>query len=289
MDDEALAERWLTFDVTANIYRVDPAVEPLDDLSELASRAGLASAREGRWTEFGPLFELEEEPYLVTVYRPSRGVQWVDSRRWQVDDGVSSLDVSDEQALEVALREIADLRLTADDEFRATKVTRLRVAAADRESLSVETRVIDVGVVLTRVLDGLDVEGQGGSIVMYLGTDLRPTGFERVARRIAEIHEPVRGWRPFDDVMAEVAEYWGRPRGRGLTVEDARLGYVELGRLQEQEFIQPAYVLSLRLADDEGGATRTVEHFVPAAVNGIGEFMPRGSGPEQAPRPDRRP
>jgi hypothetical protein len=281
MDYDELVERWRAFDVPANIYRVDPAVEPLDDVTDLAVRTGMTRARERDWTAFGPLLELEQEPYTFTVYRPSRGLQWVDTGRWQTDDGVSTMQVSDEQALAAALREVEALRLTGDDEFKPLKVTRLHAATAEKGSDDVQTRVIDVGVVLTRLLDGLEVEGQGGSIVMYLDTGLRPTGFERVARRIAEVLEPVRGWRSLDDVLSEVERYWGRRRDRGLTVEDARLGYVELGRLQAQDYLQPVYALSLRLSDDENGESRTAEHYVPAAVNGIGTLMPRDPGPQQ--------
>jgi hypothetical protein len=280
MDPDALAERWRTFDVPANIYRVDPAVEPLDDVRQLAERAGLTRAADSEWTQFGPLLELQEEPYTLTLYRPSRGIQWVDSGRWQMDDGVSTMDVSDEQAVAAALREVESLRLAGDDEFRPFKVARLNVATAEKGGDRYETRVIDVGVVLTRVLDGLEVEGQGGSIVMYLDTELRPTGFERVARRIADVHEPVRQWRPMEDVLSEVEGYWRRSRDDGLTVADVRLGYLELGRLQPQEYIQPAFALSLRLSDAENGEARTVEHYVAAAANRIGTLMADDPGPQ---------
>jgi hypothetical protein len=286
MDPDALAERWRSFDVPANIYRVDPAVEPLDDVRQLAERAGLTRAADSEWTEFGPLLELQEEPYTLTVYRPSRGIQWVDAGRWQMDDGVSTMDVPDEQAIAAALREVESLQLPGDDEFRPFRVTRLNVATAEKGGDRYETRVIDVGVVLTRVLDSLDVEGQGGSIVMYLDTELRPTGFERVARRIAEVHEPVREWRSMDDVLSEVEAYWRRSRDDGLTVDDARLGYVELGRLQAQEYIQPAFALSLRLSDAENGEARTVEHYVAAATNRIGTLMPDDPEPRGPVRSD---
>jgi hypothetical protein len=286
MDPDALAERWRSFDVPANIYRVDPAVEPLDDVRQLAERAGLTRAADSEWTEFGPLLELQEEPYTLTVYRPSRGIQWVDAGRWQMDDGVSTMDVPDEQAIAAALREVESLQLPGDDEFRPFRVARLNVATAEKGGDRYETRVIDVGVVLTRVLDSLDVEGQGGSIVMYLDTELRPTGFERVARRIAEVHEPVREWRSMDDVLSEVEAYWRRSRDDGLTVDDARLGYVEFGRLQAQEYIQPAFALSLRLSDAENGEARTVEHYVAAATNRIGTLMPDDPEPRGPVRSD---
>jgi hypothetical protein len=50
------------------------------------------------------------------------------------------------------------------------------MATAEKGCDRNETRVIDVGVVLTRVLDDVDVEGQGGSIVMYLNRSRVRTG-----------------------------------------------------------------------------------------------------------------
>lgn len=85
-------------------------------------------------------------------------------------------------------------------------------------------------------------------------------------------------------MLAEVQTYWRTSRDLGLSVEDARLCYLELGRLQEQEYIQPVYALSLRLSNQDNDETRTVEHYVPAAVNGIGTLMPRDAGPPRAGR-----
>ncbi|WP_396913919.1 hypothetical protein [Mycolicibacterium sp.] len=277
MDDDALAARWTSFaDVRANIFRVDQSFEPLDDVAELAARAGLVNRN---WNEMGPVLGTTQEPYVFTVYRPSRAVQCIDSSRWQVDDGVSTLEVSDDNAIAVAVREVERLGLSDRDVFRPTRVTRLNVASGQKDGIPVAARVIDVGVVLTRIIDEVPVEGQGGNIVVYLDWDLELTGFQRVARRISGVYEPVRGWRQIDEVVAEVETYWRAERNRGLTIEDARLCYLELGRLQEQQFIQPVYALSLRLTNRENDEVRTAEHYAAAAVNGIGALMPSDFGP----------
>ena len=284
MDYENLTERWRSFETSANIYRVEPLIEPLDDLFRLADRAGLTTPAAEGWTEFGPLLEIEQGDQVFTVYRPSRAVQWIDSGRWQVDDGESTLQTSDEDAFAAALREVDRLELTGTDVFAPRKATRLHTATAERGGTPRDVRVIDVGVVLARMLDGLPVEGPGGNIVMYLDARLQPTGFERVARRISGVHEPVRGWRPMDEVLAETEAYWGRRLNSGLEVIDARLGYLELGRLEAQEFIQPAYILSLTLDNQDDAEIRTVEHYVAAAANGIGNLMPTDNGPASGER-----
>ncbi|HEX5729203.1 hypothetical protein [Microbacterium sp.] len=283
MNYEELVERWRTFDVSASIYRVDPALGSLDDVAALAGRAGLTQAADQDWNDMGPLLELEEEPYVFTVYRASRAVQYVDSSRWQVDDGTTAMGVSDADAIAAATREIERLELTDEATFMPTKVARLNVASSVKNGVPVDTRVIDVGVVFSRVIDGLTVEGQGGKVVMYLDAKLEPTGFERINRRIA-VHEPVAGWRQLDSVIAEVEGYWRARFGDMLDIDDARLCYVELGRLEDQEYIQPAYALSLTLRNQVNGEERTVEHYVLAATNGIGTLMPTDLGPPSARR-----
>jgi hypothetical protein len=279
MDYAELAERWSGFAAPAGIYRVDPDVEPLDDLFGLADRAGLDAAADRGFTEVGPLLEIERGAQVFTVYRPSRAVQWTDTERWQVDDGGASWDISDDDAVAAAVDQVDRLELAGADVFAPRRVTRLRVSTAERGGVPDDVRVVDVGVVLARVLDGLPVEGPGGNIVVYLDRERQLTGFERVARRIAGVHEPVRAWRPVDDVIAETEAYWGRRLDRGLSVRDVRVGYVELGRLATQEFIQPAYVLSLTLDNADDAASRTIEHYVAAATNNTGDLMPSDSGP----------
>lgn len=269
--DEFLAEQWPRPPAPVHIYRVDPVVEPLDDLAEVAGLAGMSCAAAQEWREDGPRLELHEPPRTLTVYRPSRALRYVDASRWQVDDGTSTVEVSDEDAFAAAGREAARLCLAAGDRFAPGRVSRLFAAAGPR--------VVDVGVTLVREIDGLPVEGRGG-IVVNLGPDLRTTGFERVARRVAGVYEPVRAWRPMAAVLAEVEEHWGRP---GIAVTGVRLAYVEFGCLAAQEFIQPAYVLSVRLPT-ANGAVRTVEHVAVAAVNGVGTLMAATGEPAAVPR-----
>ncbi|MBF6213697.1 hypothetical protein IU433_28420 [Nocardia puris] len=285
MDYDALAARWRGFEAATNIYRVDPRVDPLDDLDALAERAGLKRDSSRSWTEFGPLLELEDESRLVTVYRPSRAVQYVDRDRWQVDDGESNLDISDADAIDAAVRAVDHLDLADGEVFTPERVTRLHVASAEIGGEPAYPRVIDAGVILARELDGVPVLGQGGCLVVYLDAKHELTGFERTARRIAGIHEPVRALRTLDDVLGEVEDYWHLSRDSGFLVRDAHFGYLEFGRLQEQEYIQPVYTLDLRLPDQDNEETRTVQHVVPAAVNGVGPLMPQATGPESGTRP----
>ncbi|NUS56985.1 MAG: hypothetical protein HOV66_19330 [Streptomycetaceae bacterium] len=281
LDLVALQQLWLSFGAEANIYDVDTSVEPLDDIVELVRQAGMSEADPAAFAEDGPLFEMEQEPFLCTVFQPSRAVRFVDTGRWLVDDGTANMDTSDDDAINAAVQQASLLGLFGEDRFAPFRVTRLCVSAAESGQPPEDERVVDVGVVLTRQLDGLSFVGQGGNMVMYLGSDLVPTGFERTARRISGVREPVSGWRGLDDVLGELDTFWGPFFGGTYTIDDVRLGYLELGRLEEQDVIQPVYAIDLNLSGGGGGdgdpipdSARLVQHVTPAAVNGIGPLMP---------------
>lgn len=188
------------------------SVEPLDDIVELARQAGMSEADPVAFAEDGPLFEMEQEPFLCTVFQPFRAVRFVDTARRQVDDGTANMDTSDDDAVDAAVQQAGLLWLFGDDRFAPFRVPRLCVSAAERDQPPEDERVVDLGVVLARQLDGLDFVGQGGNVVMYLGPGLLPTGFERTARRIAGIREPVAGRRGLDDVLGELDTFLGAGR-----------------------------------------------------------------------------
>ncbi|KUO03322.1 hypothetical protein [Streptomyces caeruleatus] len=204
MDYTTLLELWQSFGAPANIYEVDSGLEPLDNIVELAQRAGMSEAGPSAWTEFGPLLEIEQQPYVCTVFQPSRALRLVDTERWQTDDGSAHMEVTDSEAIFAAVQEAGFLGLFGEDQFAPLRVTRLNVATAELDQPPGDQRVIDVGVVLTRQLDGLGFLGQGGNIVMYLDQQLSPTGFERTARRISGVREAVSGWRGLDEVLGEL-------------------------------------------------------------------------------------
>ncbi|OEJ23470.1 hypothetical protein AR457_02055 [Streptomyces agglomeratus] len=278
MDYNTLRQRWDALEAPASIYEVDPSLEPLDDTVELARHAGMAiPAREPSWSEDGVSMRLEHDAHTLTVYRPSRAVQYVDSSRWQVDDGTSDMHISDTEAFDAAVREASRVGLMEQNDFTPFRVTRLRASSCVRGQSPRNPRVIDVGVILKRRLDGLAFEGQGGNVVMYFGPDGSLTGFERVARRVSNVRAAVSGWRSLDDVLTETEDHLRLRRDSDFTVEEARAGYLELGRLQQQTVIQPVYVLALRLGGthrEPAEPERRIQHAIPAALNNVAPLVP---------------
>ena len=135
-------------------------------------------------------------------------------------------------------------------------------------------RVIDAGVVFRRVIDSLTVAGKGGRIIVYLDRELRLTGCERTARRIASVHSRTQGWRSTEDVLEDVRAYWNPQDTNTITVTELQLAYFEDGRMTEQQVIQPVFCLDLNIQPVRGGELTRVRHYVPAATNGIGSLMP---------------
>jgi hypothetical protein len=262
MTPQEIRDRWLRPDVAAKIYRLDEELGAPPNLNRLIEGVGIMPPPAEAWEEIGLVLQFEQPPHEFTVYRPSRAIRYVDANRWQIDNGGSTLNLSDDEAIRAALEAVEQLGLFGDDKFVPTKVTRLNVSITEKGSDQIDQRIIDAGIVFSRNLDDLTVIGPGGKVVVYLDPDIRLTGFE--------------GWREPDDVLGEIQSYWNTPLDTDLvTIEDLQIGYLELGRLQRQTIMQPVYVLTLRLANQENGAVRHIEHFVHAAKNGIGPLMPQ--------------
>jgi hypothetical protein len=274
MNTTSISYQWPCPPATGKIYQLDEALRTPPDLSRLTTSIGISSPTTEAWEELGSVFQYERKPHELTLYRPSHALRYANVDLWQVDDRISELKISDDEAFAAAHKVTDQLALFGDDVFMPTKVSRLNVRLANKGQAISHHRIIDVGVVFTRVLDGLPVEGPGGKIVIYLGSELQLTGLEKVARPIVRVDKEVEGWREADEVLDEIQQYWKKPLGTELVVEQVRLGYLELGRLQPQNIMQPVYLLVLRFGKGENGATHRIEHFVHAAQNGSGDIMP---------------
>jgi hypothetical protein len=274
MEYRELSERWDSFPAGANIYQTTPTTDAMRDIQELAARIGFNDIDEREWLQTGPILMIKRDPDVITLYRPSGAIQYIDSARWQTDDGASTMDTTDETAASAATREVDRLNIRGQDEYRLDRVTRLYTASGKCGAPPSRPRIIDAGVVLRRVIDGIRVEGKGGMIIVYLDRELRLTGCQRVARKIGTVHSQARGWLSVDEVLEDARAYWNPQNRNTITVTDLRLAYVENGRMSEQQIIQPAFCLDLNIQPARGGELTRVRHYVPAATNGIGSLMP---------------
>jgi hypothetical protein len=90
--------------------------------------------------------------------------------------------------------------------------------------------------------------------------------------------------RPSDQLQLRLPQFaeedliahYGKP-GRGIIeVGEFRFGYFELGWEDEQQYLQPAYVIPLMLISPNERFRTGAEYVVPAAVNAFdfGRLMP---------------
>jgi hypothetical protein len=218
-----------------------------------------------------------EGPFVVTLFRSSGALRYYDRTRWQVDDGKSAVEFSDDQAIGIAQEFISRADLAPLAECKLLKVSHLHVAAMERESNSHDERIIDVGVVFQRTIDNVPVDGAGGKVTVYVGHDGAVTGVERIWRDIADVHRKVPSGqlRPPEYARDRLARYWRQSEAARIEVKETRFGYYELGRGRSQRYLQPAYIMPLMLIGlDERFAMESV-HVVAAASKPVGRLMPR--------------
>jgi hypothetical protein len=266
------------------IYRCGGAGFTESSVAELGLRFGLPADNYGVMQSSAATVTYSHGSREVTIHRRSGGIRFRDLTRWQADDG-GTVDLGDDEAVQIAQAFVGRHELAPADELAVAKVTRLRVGLADREGTTAEERVIDVGVVMRRVIDGLPADGPGGHIMVYIGADGEVTGADQIWRPIAGVHSEVESLRPRDWLEERISRHIGTDRAARLDIHEVRLGYFEDGWDSAQEFLQPAYVvLGILRSPDERLRRRSVIA-VPAATNDVGEIMP--PNPQIRTQPER--
>ena len=228
-----------------------------------------------------------EGHHVITCYHASGGLRYHDRSRWQVDDGRSNVELSDRVATDIAKKYLTRLELAPAKECRVLKVTRLQVATADRERREQDHRVIDVGVLFQRLIEGVPVDGPGGKIVVYLDRAGQMTGFDRIWRDIRGAYRRVKDLRPPQVAADELARLLANRAGGRVEVRDVRFGYFEFGWRHRQRYLQPAYIALLTLYSRDERFHRRSVHVSAAATNAVGRLTPQPQ--KAAPQEQRRP
>jgi hypothetical protein len=266
------------------IYRCGDPEATESSAAELALRFGVPVDNYGVMRSSAQTVTYSHGSREVIIYRRSGGLRFRDLARWQADHG-GSVDLGDDDAVRIAQDFVASNELAPADEVAVAKVTRLRVGLADREGTTAQERVIDVGVVLRRVIDGLPADGPGGHIMVYLGAEGEVTGVDRIWRPIAGVHSEVHSLHQREWLDERIGRHLGADRTARLDVQEIRLGYFENGWNSAQEFLQPAYVVLGTLRSPDERLRRRSVIAVPAATNDVGEIMP--PDPEIGRQPER--
>ena len=262
------------------IYRLRSVKSDREAIRTIGSRFGLHSDLEhGSFTEDASLIAYTEASWTIKLFRPSGGWKYRNARLWQVDDGQANLRLEDAEAFRLALEYISKNKLAAEKEVHPLRVARLRVAHSERGKLENNERIIDVGICYERVVDGLPVEGPGGKTVVYLNHARELTGVDHLWHEIEKVHEPVKALRPVEYANEQVRRRYHEKGPGRVEVTSIRLGYFEMNWNHVQEYLQPAYVVFVRLvSQDERIQAPSVLAF-PAAENSVGVIEPEPRPP----------
>lgn len=258
-----------------NIYRLRRPDINQDTVRQLGGRFGLrTNIDSGTFTlDRRGIAYSEGSGWGLRLFRRSGGWHYRHAARWQADDGKGHLLIEDEEATRLALDIIGRYALPTEPELELMRVERLHVARAERDGANHEERIAGVRVLFRRILDGLPAEGSGGRTLVYLDHERELTGIDHLWHDIEGVHEPVRRLRPVEEALAEVRRRYGSGEGR-VEVTDLRLGYFEAGWDEDQEYLQPAYVVFLRLGSVDDRVRMNAMVPVAAAVNAVGPIEP---------------
>lgn len=254
------------------IYQLRAPAVSERSVYSLAERFGLPTSRRARLSQDSTSLSYAVESQVVQVYRASGGVRYHDERRWLVDQG-GSLEIEDGEADRLARAVVDRLQLVPPDDVRLLKVTRLRAGDVEVATGEGTERVIDVGVVYQRLIDGVPVEGPGGTMVVYLDSDRELAGVDRLWRDVSGVYRESPELRPWRQVQGLVARRLQTERAR-VTVTEARLGYWELGWTVAQRFLQPAYVLEMERPAMQGRSIMRATWVTAASQNPVGTLDP---------------
>jgi hypothetical protein len=286
---ELISQAEYTFEAPAslNIYRLRRPEATEATLRRIGSRFGLeVTIDNGTLTgnARGIGYSIASGSDL-RFFRQSGGWQYHDTGRWQVDDGKAQFEIEDGELAELAFDALRQYALPVEPNVELLRVQRLRVAHCQRDGTHHEERIIGARAIFRRMLDGIPVEGLGGRTVVYLDHEREVTGIDHLWRDIETVHEQVTQLRPVEAALAEVRRRYGEGDGR-IEILDIRLGYFERGWDDLQEYLQPAYVVSVRLVSPDARVRMNAVVPVAAAMNAVGPIEPLL--PSRRPQPVRQ-
>ena len=232
------------------VYRLEepaPFPDSAKRLSELAGQMGLTgkpteTCISDDWTTH------QEGLFSLSIHSESGGITGRHRERYG-QPVTESFDVDDEKATDIARGFLERSQLVPLRDSTVRRVTHLRMAGGASDSEERTETVIDAGVVFGRTLEGIPVDGPGGLAMINVDGEGEVSGFRSIWRPIAEKAEEVR---VLDAGRArEAMERIAKGVRGDTTVVKATFGYFELGILDRQRYLQPAYMMVYVVQDEE--------------------------------------
>jgi hypothetical protein len=259
-----------------HVYALPQPKISRDSIMTLAKKFGMeGSEKKGSFHSDYKTLAYSEGNLSLRQCLLSGGLRFRNEATWQDDDGKSALKISDDAAAKIASAFHSSLKLTGEKESKIVKVTHLTVATMQRDSKEANTRVIDSGVVLQRLIEGIPVEGPGGKVMIYIDRTEKTTGFDHYWRVLGKIVTTLAPNQLLTPAVAEedLRKYWANATG-DIEVHEIRFGYFEAGWGEEQAFLQPAYVMPLTLISGDGRIRAGSIHVISAVPKPPAVIMP---------------
>jgi len=269
---------------TLAVYRVvapkvdQAALNTLAKKFKLGAKGKMGSQRDDHFK-----LTYEEGSVELALHKLSGAMRFKDKSRWQVDDGESSMNLSDDEIIKRGKKHVEKFELAKSDEFEHLRIARLHVGDSDTEGKQYNERIIDAAVCFQRTINGIPVDGPGGKINIFMDHNSDLTAIHQTWRTKGKIEKKV-DLKPAQTALDDLKKLYPGDQGV-LEVHTIRFGYFELGPNQGQEFIQPAYVILFRLKSSDERFVMNSVHVSPASTEPIETITPPPPRPvQQKPR-----
>jgi hypothetical protein len=231
----------------------------------------------GRWTEY------REGSRRVGVHADSEAMYFRDVSRYGINRD-RPFEVNDDEAQGMARQFVAASELVpTEDDVIVEKVTHLRDAGAAPDGSDRRETIVDAGVLLRRVVDGIRVAGPGGFAMINIDADRQIVGSRRVwrprQRKVGEVQPRQR-----DDAIKAMETLAQKVKG-DVRVVRAALSYLEFGQQDRQTHLEPAFVFVYLIQD--GDVVIKSAQAIPAGERGFGRLRGEKRFPP-GPQPPRR-
>ena len=223
-----------------------------------------------------------EGRFQLEMHRLSGALSFVHRDRYGMETE-EAFELSDPRAGAIARRFIQKAALFPMANARLERVTHLRGASADVETRTVTAKVVDAGVVYSRVVDKISVSGPGGLCMVHIDPGGEVVGLRSVWRPLGKRLARVK-IKPIDEALEGLRKLADGMRG-DTTVVKATFGYFELGALDSQKVLEPAFAFVYVVHDGEV-ATKSA-HVVHAGDKTFGTLLGRKRFPTE-PQKGRR-
>ena len=260
----------------ARVYTLPAPKVSATQLKSVARGLGLGDA------EFDLLTSSDRVGWIggrwqIEMHRASGALQAVDMDRYGIDTG-KPFDLSDRRAQGLAAKFLAQSKLVPMASARPLKVTHLRGADGDIKGESLTERLLDAGVVYGRTVDGLPVTGPGGLAMVHIDPAGAVVGVRSTWRALGKSAGTVK-IKPIDWAVEGLEKEIGGLIGK-VSVLKAQFGYFELGALDRQTVLEPAYAF-VYVVHNEGINSKHV-HVVHAGDKVYGKLLGRRRFPAAA-------